>query len=50
MKYWITTFQATGIALFAGAVIANRPQEMAIFFGVWFIFLGYVFHALQGGK
>jgi hypothetical protein len=46
MKYWITTFQATGIALFAGALIANPPVPSAVFWGVWLIFVGAFFHHL----
>ena len=50
MKYWITTFQATGIALFAGAIVATPRADSAIFWGVWLILIGYFFHSLTGGK
>lgn len=50
MKYWITTFQATGIALFAGAIIATPTANIAIFWGVWLIMIGYFFQSLTGGK
>ncbi|WP_298068771.1 hypothetical protein [uncultured Mailhella sp.] len=50
MKYWVTTFQATGIALFAGAIVATPTSDIAILWGVWLIFLGYIFHELAGGK
>ena len=46
MKYWITTFQTTGIALFAGAVIADPFQPTAIFWGVWLVLVGGFFHHL----
>lgn len=50
MKYWITTFQATGIALFAGAIIATPTVGIGVFWGAWLIGLGFFFHSLTGGK
>ena len=50
MKYWITTFQATGIALFAGAIVATPTANNAIFWGVWLILIGYFFSSLTGGN
>lgn len=50
MKYWMTTFQATGIALFAGAIIADPPKLNAVFWGVWLIIVGALFNAIAGGK
>lgn len=50
MKYWITTFQATGIALFAGAVIAEPAKLNAVFWGIWLIIVGAIFNNLLGGK
>ena len=50
MKYWITTFQAAGIALFAGAIIAEPPKYNAVYWGVWLILVGAIFNGLMGGK
>ena len=43
MKYWITTFQATGVAMFVGSLIATPPSYFATFWGVWFVAVGFVF-------
>ena len=50
MKYWVTTFPATGIALVAGAIVATPTADIAIFWGVWLILIGFFFHRLTGGK
>ena len=50
MKDWITTCQAPGSALFAGAIIAGPPKVNAVFWGVWLILVGALFHAIAGGK
>ena len=50
MKYWITTFQATGIALFAGSVVASPTVGFGVFWGAWLIFLGFLFSRLHGGE
>lgn len=50
MKYWITTFQATGIALFAGSVVASPTVGIGVFWGAWLIFLGFLFSRLHGGE
>ena len=50
MKYWMTTFQATGIALFAGSVVASPTLGSGVFWGVWLIFLGYFFASLKGER
>ncbi|MCQ2444791.1 MAG: hypothetical protein MJ061_04790 [Mailhella sp.] len=49
MKYWITTFQATGVTLFAGAVIAEHDQSIAAFYGAWLIIAGGILNGLFGG-
>lgn len=49
MKYWISTFQMTGVALFVGAMVADEPTLMGVAWGIWLIILGYLF-TLLGGK
>lgn len=49
MKYWITTFQGTGVALFAGSVIATPTASWGVLWGVWFVLIGFVFSILHGG-
>ena len=48
MKYWITTFQATGIALFAGSIVASPTVGIGVFWGVWLILVGFFFSRLKG--
>lgn len=50
MKYWITTFQATGIALFVGSMVASPPVYSGVFWGMWLIGIGFFFYMLTGGK
>lgn len=50
MKYWITTFQMTGIALFVGAMVAETSIPLGVFWGIWLIFIGFIFHSLIGGN
>ena len=48
MKFWIQTLQLMGIALFAGAVIANPPSLLAVLGGVWLILFAYLLHRITG--
>ena len=47
MKYWITTFQATGVAMFAGSIIATPPNAFLAFWGAWLVLLGFFFYIIK---
>ena len=49
MKYWILTFQATGIALFAGSIVASPTVTAGVWWGVWLILIGFFFYVISGG-
>lgn len=48
MKYWILTFQGTGIALVAGSLITNPPLLLGSVGGMWLIIMGFLLYLLEG--
>lgn len=48
VKYWIDTFQFTGIAMLAAAFITKPPHMTGIAVGLWLVVFAYLLNLFTG--